>query len=173
MFGLRYVSLKPLTWTQSIRQYPSTNSSKNVEEPLLSTSCSPEANCDLLLSNGAKLRDFTIQLSIMPGAVSVDDAQRNKFKSDAIGGFWFIQEQGFVHGWFYFKRENFGFVWDQVRTGEYFRCTISLGVDPIQDDDRWRDNPLSIVSASIDFARQSPDKIVDQQPARRGLFSFR
>jgi len=70
--------LKPLIWTQEIRHFPGNDDIGDDEGGYLTTTCVPDAKCDLLLKNGARLRDFEIQLSILRGEIGAD--RRLKFK---------------------------------------------------------------------------------------------
>jgi hypothetical protein len=172
MVILRYIYLKPLTWSQSISHYPNRDPSKKREGTGLSVVVRPTPDCDVLLSNGAKLRDFTISLSIVQGVFPADEHQKANFAKEAIGGLWFIEEQDFLHGWFFFKPDNYAAVWDQVREGRYVDSLITLGVEPVQDDDVWKGNPLSIVTADLRFDRR-PIAAADQQKAPRKSFFAR
>jgi hypothetical protein len=175
MFGLRYVYLKPIIWSQEIRHYPNNDPTKNIEGLYLSVTCAPKANCDILLRNGAKLRDFQIQFSIVQGELQVNERSKSNLLNNAIGGLWFIEDEDFVHGWCFLRSNNYVALWDQVRDGGYVDCAINLGVEPIQQDEVWKDNPLSIVSAAIDFTHKPiADRSDDDQAARKkGWFARR
>jgi hypothetical protein len=147
----QHVYLKPLMWSQNIVHYPSMGEGRTG----LHVTCVPNANCGLLLSNGAKLRDFEISLSIVEGDLPADEHEKARFENDAIGGLWFLEEEKLVKGWFYFKPGNYKAVWDQVREGRYDECTINLGLKPVQHD-IWRSNPVSIVTVAFTFNRKPP-----------------
>lgn len=173
MFSLSYVNLKPLMWSQEIRHYPSTKVGEGEEVTIIQVTCAPDAKCDLLLSDGAKIRDHEISITIIPGEIKADERQKTNLLNQAIGGLWFLEEEDFVHGRFYFKSNNFTALWDQVRDGGYVDCVICLGVDPVQDN-IWKGNPLSIVSVAINFSRKSfADKTADEQAARKSWFARR
>jgi hypothetical protein len=122
------------------------------------------------LSNGAKLVDFQIELAILGWELEADERLESKLVNDAIGFLWFVEDQDWVHGRFHFKSSNYVAVWDQVRDGGYVDCAIHLGVDPVQNN-KWNGNPLSIVSAAVNFSRQPiVDKPAEKQASRKGLF---
>lgn len=103
----------------------------------------PDANCELLLCNGAKFRDFQIPLHIFHGELQANQDLKSDLVAEAMGGIWFIEEQNFVHGWLYFKSNNFTALWDQVRDGGYIGCKIHLGVEPVQDGIRMGNPPIN------------------------------
>jgi hypothetical protein len=171
MIFTRYLYLKPLLWSQSISHYPMRDPSKTIEGTGLSVVVQPKPNCAVVLSNGAKLRDYEISLTIVQGEFQTEEHQKANFARDAIGGLWFVEDEDFVHGWFFFKPNNYAAVWDQVREGGYEGCAIDLGVQPVQDDDVWKGNPLSIVTASFRFDRRPTVKSADQQTPRKSFFA--
>jgi hypothetical protein len=123
----------------------------------------------LILSSGQKLSDFKIVLSIFRGELDVKE--REQLSERAIGGIW-SSESSLVHGCFYLKTEDYAAVWDQVCDGMYAACQITLGLSPVRPSDKllkfvWSDDkPLSIETAAIVFARESPKK-----PAKRETFT--
>jgi hypothetical protein len=164
--------LNPLIWTQEIRHYPNNDGIGDDEGGYLTTTCVPHARCDLRLRNGANLRDFEIELSILRGEIDSDRRLEFRLLEDAIGGIYFIVDQNFVHGWFHLRPKNYTALWDQVLDGRYEDCALFLGVEPVEDD--ICGNPLSIVSASLRFQRKPiADKSADQQASRKGLFARR
>ena len=84
-----------------------------------------------------------------------------------------FEDENHLHGWFYFKQNNYTAVWDQVvRQGGYEDCVISLGLRPIGDDHIWRDNPLSVVTADFRFDRKpTASRSADQPAPRKGFFA--
>jgi hypothetical protein len=170
MFDLSFLNLTPLIWRQEIRHY-SKLSIGDDEGGFLTATCTPDASCELLLSNGAKLRDQEISLGIARGDLGADKRQQGSLTNDAIGGLYFIEEQNFVHGWLYFKSNNYSALWDQVRNGGYVGCVIGLGVQPVQGK-VWKSNKLSIISASVSFDRKpAADMHADQKKSRSGFFA--
>jgi len=169
---LQYLYLKPIGWSQSIRSYSNKDPSKATEGTLLSMNVRAVPDTELSLNDESKLKDYDISLSVIPGDLPPDELQKRILSPDALGGLWHVKEENFVHGWFFFKRHNYEAVWDQVKTGGYRDCTVTLGVMP-DEDDVWRtDNPLSIVSADIRFDRLPPmGKPTEPQKApRKGWF---
>ena len=154
-----YIYLKPLTWTQEIRYYSHLG---NDEGGNLSADCAPSADCDLMLRDGVKLRDF----QIIPISFLQEKLEEPKLEAEAIGELWSDEGQTSVNGWLHFEPKNYSALWDQVRTGNYASCQICLGVH--RPDDIWKENPLSITSASVTFARK-PD--TDERLPRKGFFS--
>ncbi len=156
MAELSVLDLKPLSWCQSIGQ----NGRLSDGDTSIRVTCTPATSCDLQLSTGAKLRDFLIPIAILEGQLPNDE--RSTFENDtAIGGLWIVEEQRFVHGWFYLKSRSFSALWNEVRDGKA-DCRISLmisrahlgGSPPYNRV--WKDNPLPIVSVSLDFDRKLP-----------------
>jgi hypothetical protein len=107
----------------------------------------------LTLRNGKKLKDYDFSLSIIPGEFSSPHPDL-KFATDAFGGLFYLDDQDYVHGYFYFDQNTYDAVWDQVRRGGYANCKFHVGFEP-EDYDRWKDNPLSITSAEVKFDRSS------------------
>lgn len=168
---LRHLYLNSSSWSQSIRSYPGNSASEAVEGTLLTATARAVPQSELALKNGRRLEEYDISLSIIQGELLPDRIQEGGFAPDALGGLWYVEDQDFVHGWFYFKHNTYAAVWDQVRTGGYANCTISLGIRP-EKFDVWTDNPLSIVSAEVAFNRKplgasSPDQ---RTPSRRSWF---
>jgi hypothetical protein len=155
MVGLTYLNLKPLTWRQEVRQHPSID----VEGRYLNVFCRTTADCQLATAEGQLLRDHPIELNVLNGEPSVEAMQKLGLQSGAIGGVWFryaeLEQAAFVESWFCFKTENFGAVWDQVCTGAYTDCWITIGIEPIEDN-KWMDEKLSITSAAVRFDRKAP-----------------
>jgi len=148
---LRYLDLKPTLWSQSVKTFLNNDSDKATEGTALSLNARSLPDTELSLKDGKKLKDYEISLSIIPGEIAPEELQKRRLSPDAFGGLWYIEEDDFVHGWFFFKPHNYGAIWDQVRTGGYQDCTITLGV--MLEHDAWTENPLSIVSADIRFDR--------------------
>jgi hypothetical protein len=122
-----YISLRPIRWSQEIRWYPSIN----VEGRHLRATCT--TTDDLLLSDGQKLRDFEIELSIMDGELDPETRAKSKLQEAAIGGIWWISDHpSLVHGRFYLKSDARAAIWDQVRAGGYVDCRITLSVTPVR-----------------------------------------
>ncbi len=120
-----HIFLKPSVWHQEIRHVVFGKG----EGRCLRATCTPTDKCDLVLNNGAKLRDFEIDIGIIRGELTSDARTEYKLGKEAIGGLKFIKELNCVHGWFYFRLNNHEAVWDQVRAGGYFDCTIFLNVE--------------------------------------------
>jgi hypothetical protein len=168
------IDLKPIGgWSQQISRYPRIN----VEGPCLKVTCKTLdesdgylGDADLLLSDGYKLSDLKISLSIFRGEPDAKD--REQLSEKAIGGIWWVPEQAFIHGYFYLKADDYSAVWDQVRDGGYVACGIHLGgVGPVQYDKgefAWSGNPLSIHSAEVSFTRETMPK----KPANHEKGSF-
>jgi hypothetical protein len=172
------VYLKPLAWTQHIKSYPNLK----VESLSLEATCKPHTNCDLLMSNGVKLLDFEFPLAIIEGEPRADDLADARLPAEALGGVWFIEDQNFLHGWFYLKSNGFTAVWDLVREGGYLDCRIDLTVDSNRQgvqaiSTRARPTwdiakPLPISDIGIQFTRM-PNADEPRQARRRGWFSSR
>ena len=149
-----YIYLKPVSWSHQIKRYPTIN----VEGAQLAVRCRTLPNSDLLLSEGYRLRDFEIPLTIFQGELDAENRQRHQLSQQAIGGIWWIPEEAFVHGWFHLKADDFAAVWDQVRIGGYEACGISLGISPVEYTDESQfalsGNP-SIEGVEIYFTRET------------------
>jgi hypothetical protein len=147
-----YISLRPIRWSQEIRWYPSIN----VEGRHLRATCT--TTDDLLLSDGQKLRDFEIELSIMDGELDPETRAKSKLQEAAIGGIWWISDHpSLVHGRFYLKSDARAAIWDQVRAGGYVDCRITLSVTPVRlkaSSFAMDGNPLSVESADVQFTRR-------------------
>jgi hypothetical protein len=89
-------------------------------------------------------------MTIREGELTSDARQRSRLASDAMGGVWFV-DTDFLHGWFFFKPQQFALVCNQVREAGHKGWGISLTVEPVQDDVWSVGKPLSIMSASIRF----------------------
>jgi hypothetical protein len=127
-------------------------------------------NSELKLKNGRSVGDYEIALSIIEGEFPADEYEEKTFSPDAFGGLWYVEDQNFVHGWFYIKQNIYAAIWDQVRTGGYTDCTITLGIRP-ETFHAWTENPLSIVSVDVRFARIPFSEIAEQKkPSRKSWF---
>jgi hypothetical protein len=159
-----YVHLEPISWSQEIRRYPSIN----VEGTCLRLTCKTSGDSDLIMKDGRKLSDFELALHIFAGEL---DRSRDQLSEGAIGGISYIAEQSFVHGDFYLRAEDYAAVWDQVRDGTYAACGITLGVSPVRLGKSSKfiasDNPLSIKTAEINFAREA----IAEKPANEEGFN--
>ena len=113
----------------------------------------------MVLSNGAELRDYQIEMGINHGVLKPDACLEYKLGAEAIGGLKFVKEHNFVHGWFYVGSNNYSALWDQVRTSGNADCTIQLGLELMATEGGDR---FSIDDYSIRFVR--PEE-------RRGLFA--
>jgi hypothetical protein len=91
---LRYLDLKPSSWSQSIRFYPDRDSRKTREGTALTTTVRAVAS-KLALKNGLSLDDYDIRPSILEGQFPPDEFERANFTPDAFGGLWYV---GHVHG---------------------------------------------------------------------------
>jgi hypothetical protein len=125
-----------------------------VEGLFLRAVCAPASDCDVVLSDGSKLRDFEVPIGIVSGELSGEQRLKHQFHAEALGGLWYFEKDKFVHGWFYVASEMHDAMWHQVSVGAYKDCLISLGVQAMEDS-KWRTNPLSIVSVSLNFTRQT------------------
>ena len=162
-----YLNLKPLRWSQSIDLYPQ-DATRNDGYTRIIATCTPTADCALLLRTGARLCDFQVPIHVLEGKLPDDERRRSKFEIDAIGGLWFADRQVYdsVQGWLYLKERIYRALWDQVSHGRA-DCQISLGVTPLYDD-IWKDNPLSILSVSLTFDRRP---LADQKAQKKGWLS--
>jgi hypothetical protein len=161
---------KPSSWSQSVSYYPHKDPTKAIEGTGLSMFVRARPDSELSLKNGSKLEDHDIHLSIFQGEFPPEEFHKARFAPDAIGGLWYIEEQDYVHGWFYFRQHNYAAVWDQVRAGGYTRCTVTLGIRP-EKFEVWTDNPLSIVSAAVNFDRLAAADSAAKHPSRKSWFS--
>jgi hypothetical protein len=129
----------------------------------------------LKLRNGAKIADYELALTILNGEITASDRQKYSLMEEAIGGLWFADDQDldeFLHGWFFMNPTAYAELWEQVRGGGYSNCIFSLGVGPVKGEEGeeiWKNNPLSILSASISFARRRRGSIGQQSPLKRWL----
>jgi hypothetical protein len=61
-----------------------------------------------------------------------------------------------------------------LREGSYTGCNFSLEVGPVdgeENEEKWSDNPLSIIGASIGFDRKPSIDDANQRSARKGWFA--
>ena len=158
------IYLKPLSWHQST----SCRASAQEGDLYIWTRCVPTKECDVVLSNGAKLRDYKIDVGINHGVFKPDDRAKYHLSDEAIGGLKLIVERDYVHGWFYIGSNNYSALWDQVRTGGYADCTIELWVEQVEG--ATGGDLFSIESASVDFVRK-PDAPADERRRKRGFFA--
>ena len=103
------IRLRPLTWRQSI----SYGDAGNDEVSYLTTKCKASEECDLVFSNGAKLRDFEVDINIYAGQLNADRRVAHELGEGSIGGF-ILRNAGEVYGFFYFGSSSFSVLWDQV-----------------------------------------------------------
>jgi hypothetical protein len=149
------LNLKPQCWTQAIKVFPNLNAHGLSEDALtMSVECAtaPEfgPGHDLVLSDKTKLAGKRISISIIQGELPVDDQQRRKLEANSLGGLWYSDDDDWVMGWFYLKPKMYEALWDQVRIGNK-NAVIRLEVSPVDEDNVWRSNPLSIMSVAIEF----------------------
>jgi hypothetical protein len=150
------VSFKTLWWSQTISQDLDDGGVK--EDERLSLVCEPESNCKVTLSNGDKLRDYKILLNIVQGELY------EPIPEDALGRLsLFAPNLILIDGYLYLKPAVYSAVWKQVRQGRYDTCQIDLGLDPIHDNDVWKVDTVSIVTASLTFNRRTADFSANQQ----------
>jgi hypothetical protein len=129
----------------------------------------------LRLRNEAKIADYEIELTILHGEIAANDRQKYTLIEEAIGGLWFVDDEHFdelIHGWFFMKPNAYTELWEQTRRGGYSSCTISLEVGPVEgeeDEEVCKDNPPSILSASISFARRRSDGTGQPSARKRWL----
>jgi hypothetical protein len=77
---MTFIYLKPITWTQSIRGYPS------IDGLHLTTQCTIKS--DLSLSDKLKLSDLEVSVSFLRGALPEKDREKTNLLDKAIGGIW-------------------------------------------------------------------------------------
>ena len=112
------------------------------------------------LRNGAKIADYELALTILNGEITASDRQKYALVEEANGGLWFVDDEHadeLIHGWFFMYPNAYAELWEQVRGGGYSSCIFSLEVGPVEGEEGeevWKNNPLSILSASISFARR-------------------
>lgn len=151
---MTYLYLKPITWTQSIRRYPTID----VNGLYLTAQCTTKSS--LILRDKLNLSDLGINLSIMRGALPDKDRETANLSEGAIGGIWWISDDNFVHGWFCLPAEDYAAVWEQIKSGDYIDCDISVGtaseaVKFIGGEFAWKGNPISLNSAEVYFKRKA------------------
>src|SRR5215831_14650971 len=151
----RYIYFTVSSWSQSIDHYRDKDPAKEISGAGLNVIVRALPDTKLALSDGRKLEDFDISLGIVRGEFPPEEHQKANFATDAFGGLWYLQDQNMIHGWFFFNPSNFDAIWNQVTIGGYSNCQLSLGVAP-EEFERWKENPLSIVSASFRFDRKLP-----------------
>ncbi len=153
MLDETHIHLKPKAWTQVVNR----NDKLNISGLSIRTHCTTLSSHDLILADNRKLSDLRIDLGVMPGDVSPTHRTHARLSEQAIGGVWWTAKDGLVHGWFYLQGDDFKAVWDQIHDGGYVNCTISLELSPVNYGDKehceWVENPMSILSASINFER--------------------
>lgn len=168
---MTYLYLKPITWTQSIRRYPTID----VNGPYLSAPCTTKSV--LILSEKLKLSDLQINLSILRGTLPDKGREEGKLSERAIGGIWWISDDNFVHSWFYLPAEDYDAIWEQIKQGDYIDCQITLGtvmefVKSIGGEFAWKGNPISVESVEVTFKRKAikEDEKEDSETKPIGIF---
>jgi hypothetical protein len=151
---MTFLYLKPVSWRQSIRRYPSID----VNGLYLTAQCTTTS--DLLLGDKLKLSDLEISLSFLRGAVPEKDQEKVNLAEGAIGGIWWLSDHNFVHGSIYLPDEDYAALWDQIKGDDYIDCDISLGtmsesVDYIGGEFAWKGNPISVDRAEVYFKRKA------------------
>jgi hypothetical protein len=140
---MTYLYLKPVTWTQSIRRYPTID----VNGLYLSARCTTKS--DLILSDKLTLNDLEINFSVLEGTLTEEGREKGNLLEAAIGGVWWTSDDNFVHGWVYLPAEDYDAIWEQIKHGDYIDCQITLGtvtesVKFIGGGFAWKDNPISV-----------------------------
>jgi hypothetical protein len=151
---MTYLYLKPLTWTQSIRRFPTIN----VNGLYFTAQCTTKS--DLILSDKLKLSDLEINLSFLRGALPEKDREKTNLLDGAIGGIWWNSDDNFVHGWLYLPDEDYAALWEQINRGDYIDCDVSLGtamesVKLTGGEFAWKGNPISLDSVEVTFKRKA------------------
>ena len=151
---MTFLYLKPISWRQSIRRYPS------IEANGLYLSAECTTNSDFILSDKLKLRDLKFNLSFLRGALPEKVREETKLSEGAIGGIWWLSDDNFVHGWFYLPDEYYTALWDQIKGGDYIECHISLGtvmefVAFTGGEFAWKSNPISVDNVEVSFNRKA------------------
>jgi hypothetical protein len=146
--------LKPVSWRQSIRRYPSIDANGRY----LTAQCTTDS--DFILSDKLKLRDVKLEISIMQGELSGENREKAKLSKGTIGGIWWLSDHNLVHGWFYLPDEGYAALWEQIKGGDYVDCHLNLGTasDSVKYtgiDFAWKDNPISLDSAEVSFNRKA------------------
>ena len=116
---MTYLYLKPITWTQSIRRYPTID----VNGPYLTAPCTTKSV--LILSEKLKLSDLKLTYLFCEALCLTKIAKKAKLSERAIGGIWWISDDNFVHSWFYLPAEDYDAIWEQIKQGDYIDCQIS------------------------------------------------
>ena len=153
MFLRIHIDLTPVVWTHTL-------SHDGATVLRAQASCAPGGRCDLRLRNGAKIADYELALTILNGEMTASDRQKYALVEEAHGGLWFVDDEHvdeLIHGWFFMNPNAYAELWEQVRGGGYSSCIFSLEVGPVEGEEGeevWKNNPLSILSASISFARR-------------------
>ena len=167
MFRQIHLPLVPVTWSQTLTHEGATILRARMK-------WKPHVRCELKLRDDTELAQHEVELTILDGEIRAEDRIKYKLVEEAIGGLWFVDDKDFaalVHGWFFVTTTVYDAIWDEVRQDGYTGCNFSLDVGPVEGkgfgDERWGDNPLSILGVSISFDRKPP---IDEQPARRGWF---
>jgi len=169
MFLRIHIDLTPVVWTHTLSHNGATVLRAQAK-------CAPSGKCDLRLRNGAKIADYELALTILNGEMTASDRQKYALVEEANGGLWFVEDEHvdeLIHGWFFMNPNAYAELWEQVRGGGYSSCIFSLEVGPVEGakgEEVWRNNaPLSILSASISFARRRRDGTGQQSGRKRWL----
>jgi hypothetical protein len=168
MFLRIHIDLTPVVWTHTLSHAGATVLRAQAK-------CAPGGKCDLRLRNGAKIADYELALTILNGEITVSDRQKYTLIEEAIGGLWFVDDEHvdeLIHGWFFMNPNAYAELWEQVRGGGYSSCIFSLEVGPVEGakgEEVWRNNALSILSASISFARRRRGGTGQQSARERWL----
>jgi hypothetical protein len=135
------------------------------------------ADCNLRLSNNAKLTDLTVDLGILVGQPV--DARGEALKHGIIGDVHFreVPPRDFISACVYLKPDSYSALWDQVRDAGYASCVITVSIDPVKSEGfgwAWDvSQPLTISSVAFNFAR-SPiaQRPTDQATPRKSFFAW-
>jgi hypothetical protein len=112
---MTYLYLKPITWTQSIRRYPT------IDVNGLYLTAQRTTDSDFILSDKLKLNDLEISLSFLRGAVPEKRKEKAKLAEGAIGGIWWVSEHNLVHNSIYLSGVDYAALWGQIKSGDLYR----------------------------------------------------
>jgi hypothetical protein len=119
---------------------------------------------DLLLSNGYKLSDLTITVSVFRGDMSTTDREKAQLAPNAIGGFWWLSDEKLFHGWFFLPNDTFSALWTEVTNGSHLASGFSVFLSPVEavsDGLAWTNNPINISDPTVSFERPNEIQTIE------------
>jgi hypothetical protein len=142
-----FIKLTPASWMQSI----------NAHARKLALNCESLDADHLQVDVDFAIDSFCVQLSLLDSEPVLSNGRRLEH---GIGVFAWCEE--YFGGWLALRPESFNELWEQVRTGGYSDCQVTLTIGPVEADhggSLWRvseNKALYILGYEIDFTRRTP-----------------